>query len=158
MLLESIKSVFKIPELRNKVLFTLGILAIYRLGGQIPIPGIDRVALGEFFAGTSQTIFGLYDMFVGGAFTRATVFALGIMPYISASIIFQLMGAVVPSLQKLQKEGEAGPQKNHSIYAIWYSCAGSSTVFGGEFFPGKPAVARYWSFGCTLSRDGAFGC
>ena len=111
MLLESVKSVFKIPELRNKVLFTLGILAIYRLGGQIPIPGIDRVALGEFFAGTSQTIFGLYDMFVGGAFTRATVFALGIMPYISASIIFQLMGAVVPSLQKLQKEGEAGRKK-----------------------------------------------
>ena len=108
MLLESVKSVFKIPELRYKVLFTLGILAIYRLGGQIPIPGIDRVALGEFFAGTSQTIFGLYDMFVGGAFTRATVFALGIMPYISASIIFQLMGAVAPSLQQLQKEGEAG--------------------------------------------------
>lgn len=133
-MLESVKSIFKIPELRNKVLFTLGILAIYRLGGQVPIPGIDRIALGEFFAGAGQTIFGLYDMFVGGAFTRATVFALGIMPYISASIIFQLMGAVVPSLQKLQKEGEAGRKKiiQYTRYATVGLAAAQS--LGVSFF------------------------
>ena len=133
-LLESVKSIFKIPELRNKVLFTLGILAIYRLGGQVPIPGIDRVALTEFFAGAGNSLFGLYDMFVGGAFTRATVFALGIMPYISASIIFQLMGAVVPALQKLQKEGEAGRKKimQYTRYATLVLAAAQS--FGVSFF------------------------
>ena len=110
-MIERIKNVFRIQELRTKILFTLGILAIYRFGGQVPIPGIDRIALSEFFAGSERTVFGLYDMFVGGAFTRATVFALGIMPYISASIILQLMGAVIPALQKLQKEGEAGRKK-----------------------------------------------
>ena len=133
-MLESVKSVFKIPELRNKILITLGILAIYRLGGQVPIPGIDRIALGEFFAGSSSTIFGLYDMFVGGAFTRATVFALGIMPHISASIIFQLMGAVVPTLQKLQKEGEAGRKKiiQYTRYGTVVLAAAQS--FGVSFF------------------------
>ncbi|MCZ6635861.1 MAG: preprotein translocase subunit SecY [bacterium] len=110
-MIERIRSIFRIQDLRTKILFTLGILSIYRLGGQVPIPGIDRIALSEFFSGSERTIFGLYDMFVGGAFTRATVFALGIMPYISASIILQLMGAVIPALQKLQKEGEAGRKK-----------------------------------------------
>ena len=110
-MLQSFKSAFKIPELRNRILFTLGIFVVYRVGGQVPIPGIDRIALTEFFSGAERTIFGLYDLFVGGAFTRATVFALGIMPYISASIILQLLGAVIPFLQKLQKEGEEGRKK-----------------------------------------------
>jgi preprotein translocase subunit SecY len=133
-LLESIKSIFKIPELRNKVLFTLGILAIYRLGGQIPIPGIDRVALTEFFAGAGNSLFGLYDMFVGGAFTRATVFALGIMPYISASIILQLMGAVVPTLQKLQKEGEAGRKKIMQFTRYGTVALAAAQSLGVSFF------------------------
>jgi preprotein translocase subunit SecY len=101
----------KIPDLRRKIIFTIGILLVYRVGGQITVPGVDSSVLKEFFAGSSSTIFGLYDMFVGGAFTRATVFALGIMPYISASIILQLMGAVVPFFQKLQREGEEGRKK-----------------------------------------------
>ena len=111
-MLQSFQSAFKIPELRNKILFTLGILVVYRIGGQVPIPGIDRIALREFFSGVGDLgPLAMYDMFVGGAFTRATVFALGIMPYISASIIFQLLGSVIPALQKLQKEGEEGRKK-----------------------------------------------
>ena len=133
-MLDSVKSIFKIPELRNRVLFTLGILAIYRLGGQVPIPGIDRVALTEFFAGSANTIFGLYDMFVGGAFTKATVFALGIMPYISASIILQLMGAVVPALQKLQKEGEAGRKKIIQYTRYGTVALAAAQSFGVSFF------------------------
>ena len=110
-LLESFQNCFKIPDLRRKILFTCGILIIYRIGGQITVPGVNSAVLQEFFSGGGNTLFGLYDMFVGGAFTRATVFALGIMPYISASIILQLMGAVVPFFQKLQREGEEGRRK-----------------------------------------------
>ncbi len=110
-MLQSFKNCFKIPDLRRKILFTIGILIVYRIGGQITVPGIRESVLQEYFAGAGGTLFGLYDMFVGGAFTRATVFALGIMPYISASIILQLMGAVVPFFQKLQREGEEGRKK-----------------------------------------------
>jgi preprotein translocase subunit SecY len=109
--LESFKNLFKIPELRRKILYTLGILVIYRLGGHVPTPGIDPIALGEFFEESQNTLFGLYDMFVGGAFKKVTVFALGIMPYISASIIIQLLGAVFPYFQKLQREGQEGRNK-----------------------------------------------
>ncbi len=110
-MLQGFQNCFKIPELRRKILFTIGILIVYRIGGQITVPGIRDTVLQEFFSGSANTLFGLYDMFVGGAFTRATVFALGIMPYISASIILQLMGAVVPFFQKLQREGEEGRKK-----------------------------------------------
>ena len=110
-MLQSIQNCFKIPDLRRKILYTIGILIVYRIGGQITVPGIRSIVLQEWFASARSTIFGLYDMFVGGAFTRATVFALGIMPYISASIILQLMGAVVPFFQKLQREGEEGRKK-----------------------------------------------
>jgi preprotein translocase subunit SecY len=109
--LKSFQSIVKIPELRRKLLFTLAILAVYRIGGHVPTPGIDSQALGEYFASAQNTLFGLYDMFVGGAFQKATIFALGIMPYISASIIFQLLGSVIPYFQKLQKEGEEGRKK-----------------------------------------------
>mgnify|MGYP006097058171 FL=1 len=110
-MLQSFQNCFKIPELRAKILYTIGILIVYRIGGQITVPGIRDTVLQEYFAGAGNTLFGLYDMFVGGAFSRATVFALGIMPYISASIILQLMGAVVPFFQKLQREGEEGRKK-----------------------------------------------
>ncbi|MFC1725221.1 preprotein translocase subunit SecY [candidate division KSB1 bacterium] len=112
-MIQTIQSIFKIHELRKRIFFTLGILVVYRLGGHVPSPGINAVALGEYFRSiaASQTLFGLYDMFVGGAFQKATIFATGIMPYISASIILQLMGAVVPYFQKLQKEGEEGRKK-----------------------------------------------
>jgi len=112
-MIEKLQNVFKIPELRKRILFTLGILVIYRIGGHVPTPGINAQALGAWFSDVSSsgTLFGLYDLFVGGAFQRATVFALGIMPYISASIIIQLLGAVVPYFQRLQKEGDEGRKK-----------------------------------------------
>ncbi len=133
-MLQSFQSAFKIPELRNKILFTLGILVVYRVGGQVPIPGIDRVALAQFFNTTDLGPLGMYDMFVGGAFTRATVFALGIMPYISASIIFQLLGSVIPFLQKLQKEGEEGRKKitQYTRYATVILAAAQS--FGVSYY------------------------
>ena len=133
-MLKTFQSAFRIPELRTKILFTLLILVVYRIGGQVPIPGIDRIALQEFFQGTERTLFSMYDMFVGGAFTRATVFALGIMPYISASIIIQLLGAVIPFLQKLQKEGEEGRKKitQYTRYGTVGLAAAQS--FGGAYF------------------------
>jgi preprotein translocase subunit SecY len=110
-LIKSIQNIFKIPELRRRILFTLAIIFIYRVGGHVPTPGIDSAALGEYFNQAKGTIFGLYDMFVGGAFKKMTIFGLGIMPYISASIILQLLGSVIPYFQKLQKEGEEGRRK-----------------------------------------------
>jgi len=109
--LDSFRNIFRIHELRQRVLFTLGLLIVYRIGGHIPTPGIDSKALGEFFSQAAGSLFGLYDLFVGGAFSKATIFSLGIMPYISASIIIQLLGAVIPFFQKLQKEGEEGRRK-----------------------------------------------
>ena len=108
---EKIQNMFKIPELRRRILFTLGILAVYRLGCHLPTPGIDAVALAQFFDAQRGTILGMIDMFSGGALSKLTVFALGIMPYISASIILQLLVVVIPHLEKLSKEGEAGKKK-----------------------------------------------
>jgi preprotein translocase subunit SecY len=110
-LIKSFQSIFRIPELRRRILFTLAIFFIYRMGSHVPTPGIDSQALGTYFAEARGTLFGLYDMFVGGAFSKMTIFGLGIMPYISASIILQLLGSVIPYFQKLQKEGEEGRRK-----------------------------------------------
>ena len=107
----SYQSMFKIPELKRRILFTSFILVVYRLGSHIPVPGIDRSAMADFFASLEGTFAGLYDMFSGGNLSNATIFALGIMPYISASIIFQLLQAVVPYFEKLAKEGEEGRKK-----------------------------------------------
>lgn len=109
--IETFKNVFRIPELRKRVLFTLGIVMVYRLGGHVPTPGIDPRVLSDFFAQNANSLFGLFDMFVGGAFKRVAVFGLGIMPYISASIILQLMGSVFPYIHKLQREGAEGRKK-----------------------------------------------
>ncbi len=108
---QSFQNVFKVPELRRRILFTVSILIIFRLGVHITSPGIDYTALAEFFRTQKGTLFGMYDMFVGGALGRAAIFALGIMPYISASIIFQLLTSVFPYFEKLQKEGEEGRKK-----------------------------------------------
>ena len=110
-MIEGLKNIFKIPELRNRVLFTLGMLAIYRLGNHIPTPGVDARALTDFFEQNKGTWFGFVDMFSGGNLSKVTVFALGIMPYISASIILQLLTVVWPYLEKLSKEGELGRKK-----------------------------------------------
>ena len=93
----------KATDLRNRILFTLGLLIVYRLGTFIPVPGIDGVALGQFFDQAAEGIAGMVSMFTGGALSRMGIFALGIMPYISASIIVQLLTAMVPSLQQLKK-------------------------------------------------------
>jgi len=108
---QQFQSIFKIPELRKRIVYTIALLTVFRIGAHIPIPGIDSEVLGAAMSGYANTLFGLYDMFSGGAFAKATLFALGIMPYISASIILQLLGAVIPYFQKLQKEGEEGRKK-----------------------------------------------
>jgi len=118
-------SITKIPELKRRIIFTMLMLAVYRLGCHIPTPGIDPQALMAFFAAQRGTIFGLFDMFSGGALQRFAVFALGIMPYISASIIMELLKIVLPSIEKLYKEGEAGQKKikQYTRYGTVVICA-----------------------------------
>jgi preprotein translocase subunit SecY len=105
------QNIFKIPELKKRIVFTLALLIVYRVGVHVPVPGIDSTALSSFFAQTEGTIFGIFNMFSGGAFQNLSVFALGIMPYISASIILQLLTVVIPHLEQLKKEGEQGRKK-----------------------------------------------
>ncbi len=113
--IETFKNIFKIEELRQRILYTLGILLVYRLGSFIVLPGIDPDALAGLKAQTEGGVMGLLDMFSGGAFSNASVFGLGIMPYISASIVIQLLGIAVPYFQRLQKEGESGRRKVNQI-------------------------------------------
>src|SRR6266403_1371108 len=108
---EALANIFRIPDLRKRVLFTLAMLAAYRLGSFIPTPGINMLRWQDFFSRNQGTIFGFFDLFAGGNIRRLTIFALGIMPYITASIILQLLTVVVPTLEKLQKEGELGRRK-----------------------------------------------
>jgi len=109
--LERFRNIFNIPELRNRILFTFGVLIVYRIGGAIPTPGVNSAALAQAFSARARDLFAVYDLFAGGAFKQATIFALGIMPYISASIIFQLLGSVWAPIQQLQKEGQEGQKK-----------------------------------------------
>jgi preprotein translocase subunit SecY len=108
---ESLKNIFTVSDLRKRVLYTLGLLAVYRVGHHITIPGVDNNAVLQFAESLKNTMFGLYDMFSGGSLSKMTIFALGIMPYISASIILQLLTVVWPYLEKLSKEGELGRRK-----------------------------------------------
>ena len=108
---EAFVNVFRIPDLRKRVLFTLALLAVYRLGGHIPTPGINLVRWEQFFERNAGSIFGFFDLFAGGNIRRLTIFALGIMPYITSSIILQLLTVVIPQLEKMQKEGELGRRK-----------------------------------------------
>ncbi len=110
-MLKSFTDIFKVPELKRRILFTLGVLAVFRLGVAIPVPGIDAQALKSFFETQRHTLFGFLDMFSGGAFSRLSIFSLGIMPYINASIIMSLLQTVVPYLEKMSKEGELGRRK-----------------------------------------------
>ncbi len=148
--LEAFANIFKIPDLRRRVMFTLGLLAVYRLGALIPVPGIDANKLEAFFAQNQGSFFGFVDMFSGGMFRRLTVFALGIMPYITASIILQLMTVVVPALEKLQKEGELGRRKITQwtryltvILAVFQSV---SIAFALQNSQGGFVVNPGWSF------------
>jgi preprotein translocase subunit SecY len=113
--IETLRNIWRIEDLRKRILYTLGILVIYRLGSFITLPGIDPTQLHGLKQQTSQGVLGLLDMFSGGAFSNASIFALGIMPYISASIVVQLLGIAVPYFQRLQKEGESGRRKLNQI-------------------------------------------
>lgn len=112
---ETLANIWKIEELKGRILVTLGLLLVYRFGAQVALPGIDTEQLGALASGTESGIFGILNAFTGGAFAQASVFALGIMPYISASIVVQLMGIAIPYLQKLQKEGESGRKTINQI-------------------------------------------
>lgn len=151
-LAESIRNIWKIEELRRRIIYTLGILVIYRFGAFVTLPGVDASVLAEVNASADpNNIFGFLDLFVGGAFSMAGIFALGIMPYITASIIIQLLGAVVPYFQKLQREGEEGRRKITQLtrygtigitalqaigFAInlQYGATGQAIVIGPTFF------------------------
>src|SRR5438445_2682316 len=108
---EAVANVFRVPDLRKRLMFALGLLAVYRLGGHIPIPGLDAHRFEDFVRQNQGGFLGFIDLFSGGMFRRMTIFALGIMPYITSSIILQLLTVVVPTLEKLQKEGELGRRK-----------------------------------------------
>lgn len=149
--IETLKNIYKIEELRTRILYTLGLLLIYRLGTKVVLPGIDPTALAGLKSQTEGGVMGLLDMFSGGAFSNASVFGLGIMPYISASIIIQLLGIAVPYFQKLQREGESGRRKVNQITR--YLTVGILLLQGpsyvanlrmqvpGAFMPGFSSVA-----------------
>jgi preprotein translocase subunit SecY len=119
---QSLANAWKIPDLRTKLLFTAGMIAIYRFGSYVPVPGVDLAALKKFFESGSAGVAGFLDLFSGGALARVAVFALGIMPYITASIIMQLLTVVIPKLEELAKEGEQG-QKQITKYTRWLTVA-----------------------------------
>src|SRR5215213_8963707 len=126
---------WRVPELRHRVLFTAMILAFYRLGSWIPVPGVNSSAIDDYFSGQGGTILGLLNIFSGGALGQFALFALGIMPYVTASIILQLMTVVVPRLEQLQKEGEAGFAKinQYTRYLTVVLAAAQSTGFAFLF-------------------------
>ncbi|MBX3043516.1 MAG: preprotein translocase subunit SecY [Candidatus Kapabacteria bacterium] len=142
-ILQTIQNIFKIEELKDRILFTLGILIVVRIGAHITLPGVDVTVLKMMIANQdSNTLFGLFDLFVGGAFSNAAIFALGIMPYITASIIFQLAGVVVPEIQKIQKDGEDGRRKINQYTRIL-------TVF--------IAALQGWGISIKLANDNVGG-
>jgi preprotein translocase subunit SecY len=129
-LFEAIGNMFRIPDLRKRVFFMFGLLAVYRLGSFIPTPGINTIRWQEFLSQQSGSIFGFFDLFAGGNIRRLSIFALGIMPYITASIILQLLTVVVPTLEKLQKEGELGRRKITQWTRYLTICLGIAQSFG----------------------------
>jgi len=134
MILDTFRNIFKIGELRKRILFTLMVLGVERIGTHVVTPGIDTAALTEGFKNLQGTLFGLYDIFAGGAFSKAAIFGMGIMPYISASIIIQLLGAVFPFIQKLQREGEEG-RKKITQYTRYFTLAIAAVqAWGVAFF------------------------
>src|SRR5512142_216168 len=133
-MLSALRNIWDIPDLRKRVLFTLGLLAVYRLGTHVPTPGVNPQALIDFFEQNRGNWFGLVDMFSGGNFSKVTVFALGIMPYISASIILQLLTVVWPYLEKLSKEGEMGRRKINQYTRYGTILLSIIQSFGISFF------------------------
>src|SRR3954462_13248705 len=167
-MMQTLANSLRIPELRNKILFTAAMLALYRLGAYIPSPGVDLNTVKDIesnFAGNN--ILGFLNLFSGGSLSRLSLFALGIMPYITASIILQLMTVVVPSLERLQKEGEVGQQKITQytryltvalafaqslgyVYLFKSFSAGGTSVVGNLTFPKLMMIVIALTAGCTL--------
>src|SRR6266496_6352471 len=155
-------NIFRIPDLRKRILFTLGLLAVYRIGGHIPIPGINSALFQQFIEQNRGTLLGFVDLFSGGQFRRMTIFALGIMPYITSSIILQLLTVVYEPLAKLQKEGELGRKKitqwTRYITVILASVQSFGIAIGLE--KGGFALSPGWGFRImtllTLTTGSAF--
>src|SRR5271168_2301406 len=165
--IEAVKNMFRIEDLRNRVLFTLALLAVYRIGAHIPTPGINRDVLDQLFSQSAGSVLGIFDLFSGGNFRRLTIFALGIMPYITSSIILQLMTVVFPYLERLQKEGELGRRKitQYTRYlTIVLSVIQSSTIattlqaqtYSGESLVFHPGPAFILMTILTLTTGSAF--
>lgn len=144
---------FKMEDLRKRILFTLGLLIVYRIGSHITIPGVDATVLAEYFR-NSNNMFGLYDSFTGGAFAKATVFALGIMPYISASIIIQLMGSVIPAIQMLQKEGQEGRAKLNQYTRYFTVLLGALQGWGVAVWLSSLKISTATGTGISVLTDG----
>ncbi|MBA7629881.1 Protein translocase subunit SecY [subsurface metagenome] len=140
-MMQGIGNIFKIPDLRKKILFTLLMVVVYRLGTHIPTPGLNPQAVGILLNQMRGTVFGLYDLFVGGALARASVFALGVMPYISASIMFQILGSVFPKLQKLQQDEEGRRKVNQYTRYFTVLLAFLYAIGIAVFLEGQPPVA-----------------
>jgi preprotein translocase subunit SecY len=153
---ESIANIWKIEELKNRILLTFGLLLVYRFGAHVTLPGIDATQLTGLAGQTKQGIGSILDMFTGGAFSKASVFALGIMPYISASIVVQLMGIAIPYLQKLQKDGESGRKKINQI-TRWLTIGITLVQAPGYIYnlyrtlPGKAFLLGFDSFAFLFS-------
>ena len=139
--IDTIKNIWSIEDLRSRILFTLGILAVYRLGVHVVLPGVNASALSD---NSQDGLLGLLNMFTGGAFANASIFALGIMPYISASIVIQLLGMAIPYFQKLQREGESGRRKINSItrYLTILICAGQAPGYIATQITSQPGLAN----------------
>jgi len=167
-MLEKLSNVFRVPDLRKRILFTLGLLAVYRFGGHIPTPGINADLLSQFFDQNRGTFLGFVDLFSGGQLRRLTIFALGIMPYITASIILQLMTVVYEPLAKLQKEGELGRKKitQWTRYLTLLLSAVQSlgiaitlerqTISGGTAFVNNPGIGFVLMTMLTLTTGSVF--
>jgi preprotein translocase subunit SecY len=165
--IEAVKNMFRIEDLRNRVLFTLALLAVYRIGAYIPIPGINSGVLDQLFNQAASSVLGIFNLFSGGNFRRMTIFALGIMPYITSSIILQLMTVVFPYLERLQKEGELGRRKitQYTRYlTIVLSVIQSSTIasalqaqsLGGQSLVFHPGLSFILLTILTLTTGSAF--
>src|SRR5215831_9864366 len=165
--LQALTNLFRIEDLRKRVLFTLALLAVYRIGAHIPTPGINTAVLDQYFQQAQGTALGIFDLFSGGNFRRLTIFALGIMPYITSSIILQLMTVVFPYLERLQKEGELGRRKitQYTRYmtialSVIQSLSIASTLqtqtFNGQLLVYNPGVRFILMTILTLTTGSAF--
>src|SRR5262250_502370 len=165
--LQALANLFRIEDLRKRVLFTLALLAVYRIGAHIPTPGIDARVLEAYFQQAQGTALGIFDLFSGGNFRRLTIFALGIMPYITSSIILQLMTVVFPYLERLQKEGELGRRKitQYTRYlTVVLSVIQSSTIattlqaqtYAGQSLVYHPGIGFWLMTVLTLTTGSAF--